>query len=509
MADQETAVICQVLSGIGGVGKTQLAAHYARRKWSARQLDLLVWVTAGNRDAIISAYARAGRQVVGADGSDPVTAAAEFLTWLETTDRHWLVVLDDLADPGDLSGLWPPRHSAGQTIVTTRRRDAALYDRTGRRLVAVDLFSLEEASGYLTATLAAHNRQDDPDEIRALAEDLGRLPLALSQAAAYVIDRHLKCAEYRTRFADRRRRLVELLPEKSALPDEQRAAVAATWSLSIELADQLTPRGLARPMLQLASMLDANGIPIDIILSPPTLEYLKSHRAPVRTAEQVESQPVQADVSEDVAREALYCLHRLNLADVGDEADERGLRVHGLIQRATRDQMTATELDEVVHACAEALLHTWPSAETIAENAILRANAEALHDQLGPQLWSMGAYSVLFEAGRSLSRNGFYVATRIYWQQLRVAAEDHLGPDHPDTFLARSAVAGQRGASRDRAGAIAELEELLDDQLRVQGPDHRDTLRTQPALPINAGGPVIGPVRSRRWKNCSPISGAS
>ena len=131
MADNEAAVICQVLSGTGGVGKTQLAAHYARRKWSAQQLDLLVWITAGNRDSIVSAYARAGRQIAGADDSDPVDAAEEFRTWLETTDRHWLVVLDDLAEPGDLIGLCAPQHFTGRTIVTTRRRDAALLARGG------------------------------------------------------------------------------------------------------------------------------------------------------------------------------------------------------------------------------------------------------------------------------------------------------------------------------------------------------------------------------------------
>ena len=45
MAAGGTAVICQVLAGTGGVGKTQLAAHYARRMWGADMVDLLDWVT--------------------------------------------------------------------------------------------------------------------------------------------------------------------------------------------------------------------------------------------------------------------------------------------------------------------------------------------------------------------------------------------------------------------------------------------------------------------------------
>jgi hypothetical protein len=78
---------------------------------------------------------------------------------------------------------------------------------------------------------------------------LGYLPLALAQAAAFLIDRGLTCAQYAERFADRRRRLVDVLPEHGALPDDHRATVAATWLLSIELANCLAPAGLARPIL--------------------------------------------------------------------------------------------------------------------------------------------------------------------------------------------------------------------------------------------------------------------
>ena len=47
-----TAVVCQVLAGTGGVGKTQLAAAHARAAWQAGSVDLLAWVTAGSRDAV-------------------------------------------------------------------------------------------------------------------------------------------------------------------------------------------------------------------------------------------------------------------------------------------------------------------------------------------------------------------------------------------------------------------------------------------------------------------------
>lgn len=57
---------CQVLMGMGGVGKTQLAVDYAEQAWDSGQgVDLLVWVTASSRDAIVAAFGRAGAKLCG------------------------------------------------------------------------------------------------------------------------------------------------------------------------------------------------------------------------------------------------------------------------------------------------------------------------------------------------------------------------------------------------------------------------------------------------------------
>src|SRR5262249_7003783 len=65
MSSRETAVISQVLTGLGGVGKTQLAADYARASWQSGDVDLIVWITATSREAIISGYAEAADIVDG------------------------------------------------------------------------------------------------------------------------------------------------------------------------------------------------------------------------------------------------------------------------------------------------------------------------------------------------------------------------------------------------------------------------------------------------------------
>jgi hypothetical protein len=241
-----TETYCHILCGLGGTGKTQMAAGWAQDAWRRQEVDLLVWVDASTRTGITAVYAQAAADVTGVADADAGQAAARFLAWLAGTDRRWLIVLDDLMKPGDLGGLWPPATASGRTVVTTRRRDAALAG-AGRLPWPVGVFTEPEAAAYLTAKFS--DRSGTAQEIAALAADLGYLPLALAQASAYIVDRDLSCAEYRDRLADERRRLADLVPEPGALPDEHHQTVATTWALSIELADRLQPAGLARPLL--------------------------------------------------------------------------------------------------------------------------------------------------------------------------------------------------------------------------------------------------------------------
>ena len=104
-------------------GKSQLAAAFAESLWHARELDLLVWIQATSRAAVLSGYAAAMATATGRDqASSCESVAAQFVTWLGETSRPWLVVLDDLADPADLDGLWPSGRGRPDSCDLRRRR---------------------------------------------------------------------------------------------------------------------------------------------------------------------------------------------------------------------------------------------------------------------------------------------------------------------------------------------------------------------------------------------------
>ncbi|MGW2230007.1 tetratricopeptide repeat protein [Streptomyces formicae] len=538
MAGGGTAVLGQVLAGTGGVGKTQLAARYARDLLRDREIDVLLWITAVKRKAVVDAYAQAAEELLGIVHADSEQAAAQFLAWLQPRGTGsdgergpgWMVVLDDLADPVDLLadpavphiGLWPPAGPHGRTLVTTRRRDAVLTGH-GHRCIDVGLFARDESVGYLTQVLSGARRgpgartADHDDCVARLAGDLGDLPLALSQAAAYLLETELSCAEYRALLSSRTRSLARLVPERGMLPDTQSVSVAAAWSLSLDRADRMRPRGLASPMFELIALLDPSGIPGAVLTGDVARAYLAVRRergdrglggggwdeggvgagAEGAVAGGAAGQGAVGEgvvgargggegaggegvVDEEDAVEALRALHRMHLIDYTPAVPHQAVRVHQLVQRSIRESLTRDRVDEAARTAATALSYAWPEVERdTALSGALRANTDALRRVAEPALWGERASKVLFDAGSSLSDAGRYGDARDYFEDLAEQAARRLGPDHRDTLEARLHLADLWALTGHPGESLAALLALLDDYERVCGPDDIDTLRAR------------------------------
>ncbi|WP_100447274.1 tetratricopeptide repeat protein [Glycomyces xiaoerkulensis] len=466
-----------VLTGMGGVGKSQSATAIAEQLWAAEQLGLLVWVTASTRSGIIAAFAQAAIDVTRIEDPDPEQAAHRFLAWLARPDApRWLIVLDDLADPSNLNGLWPPKSERGYTLITTRRREPAL-DVPGRICIEVDVFTPSESRSFLQTRLARH--PELADDLDGVAEDTGHLPLALAQAAAFMAEQDLPCSAYRRLMADQRIRLDQVVPELGNLPDEHTATIAAIWAVSIEAANEQRPKGLAGSLIQVASLLDPNAIPETLLTHPTIGAHLASYRSYTENTDDLESA-----VSPEQLRQTLRVLHRFSLLN----HSRRQVRIHALVQRAVRDQLRVDERHALARAAADALAETWPHPENDpAFSATLRSNVDHLRHSAEQGLFECNAHDVLFRTGNSLGELGQVGEAARYFEQLHNACERTFGPDHRDTHSARSFLAIWRGRSGDIPGAITILENLLTDQIRDLGPDHISTFITRHNLAVWRG----------------------
>lgn len=455
----------QVLVGDGGTGKTQLAAAAFTTAVSA--VEVAMWVTATSRSEVVSAYA-VGHAAIHATTTPGDTGEAELLAgrtlaWLSSTSVPWLVVLDDVGDPADLMGLWPAG-PAGRVLVTTRRRDAAILGKGA--VVEVEAFTAAEAVSYLSTKMNGLPGLPTGvlDEAGDLAADLGYLPLALSHAAAAVINDGIRCADYRLLLRDRDRRLAEVLPnDPTEAGDQYTRTVASTWSLARERADQLAPAGLAGAMLNVVGFLDSNGIPEAVLTSEPVRRYLSAGRLDTISAAQ--------------ARRTVRNLWRLSLVNHDPDDDARSVRIHPLAHRAGREQVPSSVVDVVVRAAADALTGLWPGvgAGTPLGQA-LRANATMVVHHRSAALWWPERHPLLCQLGIGLIDSGMVTSAVTYFDELTKESVRILGPSDPFTLTARHLLARARAESVPAAAAEAEFAAVLDARIRVLGSLHPDTL---------------------------------
>jgi tetratricopeptide (TPR) repeat protein len=440
--------------GAGGLGKTQIAAWHAHELVRSRAVDLLVWIAASSRDAVVTGYAQALADLGESDATEtPASVVPRLLDWLATASRPWLVVLDGLADPSHMSGLWPPG-AVGRVLVTAGT-PAPLAGQSGR-VVPVGPFSRREAVNYLTGALKHDpgHRRSAPD----LAWDLECLPMALSFAAAVIADQHLDAEEYRALFADRERRLASVRGGPCPLP------VLVAWSLAVDRAETVIPGGVAWPVLAFASLLDPAGVPAAVLMSRAACSFLTGRpgAAPAQGQAQV--------------RHALTALARLGLLAVDMTSSSRTIRMHALVQHAARNFLAADYSDKVGRAAADALAEVWPGADAAPALAqAMRDCAARLREYTGGLLWADGCHPVLLKAGQSLETAGLTGSAVGYWQQMADASGRKLRVGHPDMLLIR----GRLASSHEQAGQLAEAIELhrqvLTDLERTLGTGHAET----------------------------------
>ncbi|MFH9613462.1 tetratricopeptide repeat protein [Streptomyces pratensis] len=484
-APERPAAMTLVLSGGGGVGKTQLAAHHAAD--AARNgTDLVLWAPATEVQHVITLYAHAAGLVdaPGARGSHPEEDARAFLSWLATTSRSWLVVLDDVADPAGMERWWPAgRPGTGSVLATTRLYDARLTG-AGRRRVEVDVFHPEEAHGYLRTRL-----RDDgcgallDDAVDDLARELGFLPLALGHAAAYMINQGLSCTTYLDRFRNSGRRLDRLLPPDADTEGYGRP-VSATLLLSLDAAQQEEPRGLALPVLRLAALLDPAGHPRALWDTPDVLRYLALFRTgDRRTLRRPGRRPVP--VTAEAVHDVLRTLHRYGLITGGTDGAPRSVRCHALTGRAVRETGTHEEDGLLLGVtAAKALLRIWPEPDEVQPDlaATLRGNASVLDQHLGDALWHRYSFTILDRTGQSLRDAGLLTEAVVHSRRVLIRVERLLGADHPDTRTARGSLAlCYRVAHRHHEALPLEERELADTE-REFGPGHPETVAARAYL---------------------------
>jgi tetratricopeptide (TPR) repeat protein len=416
-------------------------------------LQLIVWVTATGRDAVVSSYAQALRDVgVRAPGASPQEAAAQFLAWLAQADQPWLVVLDDLRDRAVMDELWP-RGPSGWVLVTAEHPDTTA-GMSNTHVVPVGPFSPREA----LACLSAQQYTDASQRTGALdlAGELEFHPVAVGQAVAVMTALGIGCGEYRSRLAKHRQRTAS--PRTAGQP-----ALAAAWSASAEVADLLPPAGLAGRALALVSVLAPQGIPGAVLTSDAACEYITGR-------------PRGSAAPHAEASAAVHNLARAGLVTINPGSAAATVLAHPMVQAITREQLPAAESDPVALAAAAALAQAWSQPDmppSVAQR--LRDSTARVHELAGPLLWASDCHPALLQAGHSLDGSGMDGLAADYWRTMLAISRQALGPLHPRTIMIRGQFAAACEASGLLQEAIAVYEQTLAELEQSLPPGHQNT----------------------------------
>jgi hypothetical protein len=433
------------LCGLGGAGKTSVALEYAHRQLG--QVGVAWQLPAEDPAVLAAGFGELAAQLGAADRGYPVAAVHGVLA---ASPASWLLIFDNAPDRAAVAALVPPA-GPGRVLVTSRNQ---IWP--PGQAVEVPVLDPLVAADFLVS------RTGDADRRAALelAGELGGLPLALEQAAAYVQASAESLAGYLALFRQRRADMLGR-GEPTGYPE----TVATAWRLAFEDVQHAAPG--AAGLLRLLAFCAPEAVPLPLLLHPrPAL------------ADQLGDQvaPVLAPLMEDplAARDAFAALRRYSLIT---PAAGGSVSVHRLVQAVTADQMPAGLARQWQQAAAAliedaipgdtGLPGTWPVCAAL----LPHAQAALADDSAG--MARIASY---------LGSSGSYAAARDLQRRILDARERVLGPEHPDTLAARHELARWTGQAGVPAAARDLFAGLLPVRERVSGPEHPDTLAARHEL---------------------------
>ncbi|MEV2267852.1 FxSxx-COOH system tetratricopeptide repeat protein [Nonomuraea africana] len=439
--DGEQVVIRQLVRGMGGVGKSELVRHYAHAHQAG--YPVAYWITADTVENIEKGFAALAAEIhppIALVG-DVREASQWALGWLRA-HPGWLVVLDNVDDPAAVRP-WLDHLAAGHVLITTRRD----VHWPGTRVVSLDVLD-ERSSVELITKVGGCERPQDHADVAAIAAELGHLPLALEQAAAYIRQSHKSPGRYLARL----RRHPARMYATSTAGGSAEQTMARLWDTHLEAIRERADLK-AEHLLRTLACYAPDNVPRTLLIGDAddldlddALELLASYSMITREGEEQET----------------VSMHRLFQSVIYNGLDYHDPRSH-----AARESALA-RLSQALPADPHSNVAGWP----LWRDLLPHVNALVLRYRQGSEPEELGR--VLNQAALFSSTQGRHQHARDFSSRALAIAEAALGPDHPDV----ATCLGNLASSLRDLGRASEAVPLFQRALAITeaalGPGHPD-----------------------------------
>ncbi len=383
----------QIVTALGGVGKTTLARAYVDRFWRLYPQAFWVDCRLGIETEFAALFDLLFPELANA-GLEPNQKAKRAFDELNQPAARpmRLLVLDDAPDEQAVLR-WVPRAGRCHTVITSRFAGWS----NPREVCNVWVLEPEPAKRLLLARAGRNWEALSSDELAAvdkLAELLGYLPLALEQAAAYIGAPGTSCSygEYIRRFKTAQKYF--LSQQQSRGSTEYPASVYATWRTTI---DHL-PAG-SRAILRMAAFMAPTPIPQALwVKSASIVEEQAREVGPLPH----DRPPLDIEIPQwiaDLARYSMVQPHR--------SVENPTFSVHGLVQAVEADSIGKDAVPSWIEKARASLIayapdetaedpKTWPVWDALRPHAERLIELGLSNERVEPSLTLMGALGSLY-----------------------------------------------------------------------------------------------------------------
>ncbi|KAL8834257.1 MAG: hypothetical protein Q9170_003844 [Blastenia crenularia] len=276
-----------IVTGAGGMGKTETAIEYTYRYNDA--YSYIFWVSAETAISCADTYSLIATEfIVTAD--DVMYEQGRLVTlgrdFLEQTDLRWLLVFDNVTSWSDIQPYIPTRsHETSGSILITSRNQKLVGSMTIPDCQHLELTALpsEESRLFLLNAMQASVESKDmtshPEYKLAgvIAKEAEGLPLALTQIAGYIQVSKCTLTDFVQLWNERRRHTKSSNPLANPSLLSTDKALETVWAIGLR--DCTID---ARELLNILAFLDSDCIQRKLLVGEheePSLDFLHSDQA--------------------------------------------------------------------------------------------------------------------------------------------------------------------------------------------------------------------------------------